>query len=238
MRVFFICISVIIIYWYLLQTHILFTLLPVRDILTMYNYKYGNTTLSNYNQQTKQYELIIPDNKNNVYDYAILMAQISWNQKGIPIGAVLVDDNNKIISVGHNRRYQNNDPTAHAEIDCLKNAGNRMDWKCLTMISTLSCCDMCTGSIILYGIKNVIILENQTYQGPTKLLRDNNINVKILKSGIHYNYCINMMKRLFNERNDLWNRDIGNTICENKKDCIDKYGYSANSKCINKKCTC
>lgn len=229
--------TLIVIYIYTLQTNIIFQLLPIRDIITLYNYNYGNPTDSKYNQLNSQYRLLVPTSK-KIYEYAILMAQISWNQGGIPIGAVLVDSNNNIISVGHNRRYQNNDPTAHAEIDCLKNAGNRTDWKCLTMISTLSCCDMCTGSIILYGIKNVIILEDITYQGPTHLLYDNHINVKILKTGIYHNYCVNMMKRLFSERNDLWNRDIGVTICKNNIDCVNNYGYSNNALCINNKCVC
>ncbi len=63
---------------YLLQSNILFNLLPIRDIITLYNYKYGDTTNSNYNQITKHYELKLPIN-HNIYDYAILMAQISWN---------------------------------------------------------------------------------------------------------------------------------------------------------------
>ncbi len=46
------------------------------------------------------------------------------------------------------------------------------------------------------------------------------------------------MLRLFNERNDLWNRDIGVTMCKTNTDCINKYNYSNNAQCINKKCTC
>lgn len=267
-----IVLAVVLYGWYIIYNNLIFKLLPIRDILTLYNYSYGNTTKSRYNEKTSQYQLIIPtdtDKRDRANSYAILMAQISWNQGGIPIGSVLVDSEMNIISLGHNRRHQNNDPSAHAEIDCLKNAGNRMDWKCLTLISTLSCCDMCTGSILLYGIKNVIILEDETYKGPlsrkeplsveplsveslsaeplsveplsVELLSDKSIkrpNVQILKSGAHHDYCVMMMRRLFEQRNDLWNRDIGVTECNNAKDCVKKYGYPNNSRCIDNKCSC
>ena len=50
---------------------------------------------------------------------ALQEAQQGWREEGIPIGSVLVKDG-QIIGRGHNRRVQNGDPTAHAEIDCLR----------------------------------------------------------------------------------------------------------------------
>ncbi len=59
---------------------------------------------------------------------AIEEAKKSSAQGGIPIGSVLVKDG-KIIGRGHNLRVQKNDPMAHAEIDCLRNAGRIRSYK-------------------------------------------------------------------------------------------------------------
>ena len=53
---------------------------------------------------------------------AILEARKSLNEGGIPIGAVLVADNN-IIGSGHNRLLQTNSTIKHAEMDCIEYAG-------------------------------------------------------------------------------------------------------------------
>ena len=53
---------------------------------------------------------------------AINEAKKGRDSGGIPIGSVLVRDG-LIIGSGHNQRVQQNDPMAHAEIDCLKQAG-------------------------------------------------------------------------------------------------------------------
>ena len=62
------------------------------------------------------------DNMDEFIEAAIEEAKKSSAQGGIPIGSVLVKDG-KIIGRGHNQRVQKDDPMAHAEIDCLRNAG-------------------------------------------------------------------------------------------------------------------
>jgi cytosine deaminase len=86
---------------------------------------------------------------------AIEQAQKSWDEGGIPIGSVLVDMKGAIIARGHNMRVQNGDPTAHAEVSCVRNAGRRRDWNQLTLVSTLSPCPMCSGTAILFRIPHV-----------------------------------------------------------------------------------
>ena len=82
-------------------------------------------------------------------DAAIEMAEKSWKQGGSPIGRSLLDARGNIVAAGHNKRVQKGDPTAHAEIDCIRNAGRRRDWSKLTLVSTLSPCPMCSGTAIL-----------------------------------------------------------------------------------------
>ena len=100
---------------------------------------------------------------------------------GIPIGSVLVLDG-KIVGRGHNRRVQKGSPTLHAEMDCLENAGRlkARDYQRAMLYSTLSPCDMCSGTVLLYKIPKVIIGENKTFQGPEDYVRSRGVELVIL----------------------------------------------------------
>ena len=138
-------------------------------------------------------------------DVAIEQAEKSWSEGGIPIGSALVDESGVIVSRGHNQRVQHGDPTAHAEVVCIRNAGRRRDWKSLTLISTLSPCVMCTGTTLLFGIPRVIIGENENFLGAEELLCSNGVDVQVLND----DRCIALMRRLKEEKPELWAEDIG-----------------------------
>jgi cytosine deaminase len=125
---------------------------------------------------------------------------------GIPIGSVLVIDD-KIVARGHNQRVQKGSTVLHAEMDCLENAGRlaAADYKRATLYSTLSPCDMCSGAILLYGIKNVVVGENKTFQGPEELLRQRGVEVTVTNSDV----CITLMQEFIRDYPELWNEDIG-----------------------------
>ena len=136
---------------------------------------------------------------------ALGQAEESWEQGGIPIGSVLVDQHGRIVARGHNERVQSGDPTAHAEVVCIRNAGRRRDWKRLTLVSTLSPCPMCSGTAILLQIPRVIIGENRTYLGAEDWMRTNGIEIVLLDDP----RCVRLMERLQREKPDLWAEDIG-----------------------------
>jgi creatinine deaminase len=138
-------------------------------------------------------------------DVAIEQAEKSWSEGGIPIGSALVDESGVIVSRGHNQRVQHGDPTAHAEVVCIRNAGRRRDWKSLTLISTLSPCVMCTGTTLLFGIPRVIIGENENFLGAEELLCSNGVDIQVLND----DRCIALMRRLKEEKPELWAEDIG-----------------------------
>jgi creatinine deaminase len=125
---------------------------------------------------------------------------------GIPIGSVLVIDD-KIVARGHNQRVQKSSAVLHAEMDCLENAGRltTADYKRATLYSTLSPCDMCSGAILLYGISNVVVGENTTFQGPEELLRQRGVAVTVVNS----EECITLMQMFIRDYPQLWNEDIG-----------------------------
>ena len=136
---------------------------------------------------------------------ALEEARLGLREGGLPIGSVLADPGGQIISSGHNLRVQTGDPTAHAEVVCIRNAGRRRDWSQLTLVSTLSPCVMCTGTTLLYKIPRVIVGENQNFMGAEDLFRQHGVDLTVLQDST----CIQMMRDFIREHADLWNEDIG-----------------------------
>jgi len=114
---------------------------------------------------------------------AIEEARKGLAEGGIPIGSVLVQDG-KIIGRGHNQRVQKGSAVLHAEMSCLENAGRlkAADYKKCVLYSTLSPCDMCSGTILLYGIPKVVIGENHTFKGPEDYLRSRGVELVLVNS--------------------------------------------------------
>ncbi len=127
----------------------------------------------------------------------------SYNEGGLPIGAVMVE-NGAIISVGHNRRVQDRDPTAHGEMDCLRKAGRRTRYDGVTLYTTLSPCMMCSGTVLQFGIRKVVIGEDRNFPGNIELLRSHGVEVLLLDDPD----CIALMQRFIAERPELWDEDI------------------------------
>ncbi len=137
---------------------------------------------------------------------AIEEARIGLNEGGIPIGSVLVY-RGKIIGRGHNRRVQRSSAILHAEMDALENAGRQPAkvYRAATIYTTLSPCAMCTGAILLYGIRHVVIGENLTFRGEEDLLRARGVEVEVVES----DECIDLMQTFIAANPALWNEDIG-----------------------------
>jgi len=137
---------------------------------------------------------------------AIEEAKKGLEEGGIPIGSVLVIDG-EIVGRGHNRRVQNSSAILHAEMDCFENAGRlkASDYKKATLYTTLSPCDMCSGTALLYKIPKIVIGENKTFQGPEDYLRSRGVELEILNSA----ECIKLMVDFIKEKPELWNEDIG-----------------------------
>lgn len=137
---------------------------------------------------------------------ALEEAKLGLREGGIPIGSVLVLQN-EIIGRGHNRRIQKNSAILHAEMDCIENAGRltAKDYQRCTLYSTLSPCDMCSGTALLYKIPKIVIGENRTFQGPEAYLKSRGVEIILMNDPD----CIELMKAFIQERPQLWNEDIG-----------------------------
>lgn len=137
---------------------------------------------------------------------AIEEAKLGLKEGGIPIGSVLVIDN-KIVGRGHNRRVQKGSAILHAEMDCLENAGRltAKQYERSILYSTLSPCDMCSGTALLYKIPRIVIGENITFQGPESYVKSRGVKLEILKNET----CIQLMREFIEKNPKLWNEDIG-----------------------------
>ncbi len=137
---------------------------------------------------------------------AIEEARQGLAEGGIPIGSVLVIDG-RIVGRGHNRRVQKGSAILHAEMDCLENAGRLKagDYRRAVLYTTLSPCDMCSGTALLYKIPKIVIGENKTFRGPEDYLRSRGVELIILDDPT----CIRMMEEFIAQKPELWNEDIG-----------------------------
>lgn len=137
---------------------------------------------------------------------AIDEAKQGLAEGGIPIGSVLVIDG-KIVGRGHNRRVQKGSAILHAEMDCLENAGRLTAryYQRAVLYSTLSPCDMCSGTALLYGIPRVVIGENRTFQGPEEYVRSRGVKLEIVDDPT----CVQLMRDFIAAKPELWNEDIG-----------------------------
>jgi len=132
-------------------------------------------------------------------------ARLGLSEGGLPIGSVLAEASGRIVARGHNLRVQQGDPTAHAEVVCIRNAGRRRDWAQLTLVSTLSPCIMCTGTALLFRVGRVVIGENRNFLGAEDLFRSAGVPLTVLQDA----ECIELMRAFIAEHPDLWNEDIG-----------------------------
>ena len=123
---------------------------------------------------------------------------------GIPIGSVLIRDG-QIIGRGHNQRVQKGDPMAHAEIDCLRQAGRIGSYRGAALYSTLMPCFLCSGAVVQFGIKKVFAGESRNFSGGPDFMRDQGVEVVDLDDP----ECVELMRRFIAEKPELWNEDIG-----------------------------
>lgn len=137
---------------------------------------------------------------------AVEEARRGLAEGGIPIGSVLVIGG-EVVGRGHNRRVQKGSAILHAEMDCLENAGRLTpaQYRKAVLYSTLSPCDMCSGTALLYRIPKIVIGENRSFQGPEEYVRSRGVEIVVADN----QDCIDLMEQFIAEHPELWNEDIG-----------------------------
>ncbi|MEZ4225847.1 MAG: tRNA adenosine(34) deaminase TadA [Polyangiaceae bacterium] len=90
---------------------------------------------------------------------ALQEADIAGSAGDVPVGAVIVSADDVLLARGHNRREQDQDPTAHAEVVALRAAARATGhWRLegATLYVTLEPCPMCAGALVNARIGRVV----------------------------------------------------------------------------------
>ncbi|MBF4163509.1 nucleoside deaminase [Nocardioides acrostichi] len=86
-------------------------------------------------------------------------ARLALAEGDVPIGAVVVDESGEVVGRGRNVREADADPTGHAEVVALREAGRRRgEWRLTgcTLVVTLEPCTMCAGAAVLARVDRVV----------------------------------------------------------------------------------
>lgn len=132
-------------------------------------------------------------------------ARASAAEGGVPIGAALVDYDGRVLGRGHNRRVQEDDPSAHGETEAFRAAGRQRSYRWTTMVTTLSPCWYCSGLVRQFGIGRVVIGDTRTFHGAHDWLAEHGVEVVVLDDP----ECARLMTEFVDAHSDLWHEDIG-----------------------------
>ena len=138
---------------------------------------------------------------------AIQLAQKAADEDEVPVGAVIVKEN-QLISEGWNQPIQSHDPSAHAEIMAIRNAGQALNNYRLidtTMYVTLEPCSMCVGAMIHARVKRLVFGATDLKTGATgsaiNLIHDAIHNHKIeVVSGVLNDECKSLLQQFFKRK--------------------------------------
>ena len=138
---------------------------------------------------------------------AINLANHASSIDEIPVGAIIVYEN-KIIGEGWNQPISSNDPTAHAEIMALRDAGKNIGNYRLpdaTMYVTLEPCAMCAGAIVHARLAKLVYAVDDPKTGACgsvlNLLQIDEFNHKVeIENGIMKEECRSLIQSFFKEK--------------------------------------
>lgn len=135
---------------------------------------------------------------------ALQEAEIAYDKGEIPIGAVIVI-NNQIIARAHNLTETLNDVTAHAEMQAITAAANYLGGKYLkncTLYVTLEPCQMCAGALYWSQISKIVYAARDEHRGCINL--KTKLHPKtILEGGIMAEEASHLLKKFFIEKRNL-----------------------------------
>ncbi|MEO6465194.1 MAG: tRNA adenosine(34) deaminase TadA, partial [Pyrinomonadaceae bacterium] len=129
----------------------------------------------------------------------------------VPIGAVIVDVDGKILAAASNRTITNSDPTAHAEILALrvaaKKVGNYRLTEC-TLYTTIEPCVMCAGALVNARIDRLVFGAHDERFGAVetifRLCDSDQLNHRMeIVSGVLADECRELMQDFFIQRRGL-----------------------------------
>ena len=139
--------------------------------------------------------------------YALQLAKKSEERDEVPVGAIIVYKN-KIIGEGWNQPISSNNPTAHAEIMALQDAGEKIgNYRLLdsTMYVTLEPCVMCAGALVHARIAKLVYAVDDQKTGACgsvfNMIQAEELNHNTeIKKGVLEKECQALIKNFFKEK--------------------------------------
>lgn len=136
---------------------------------------------------------------------ALIEAKKAEDKDEVPIGAIVVSEDGRIIGRGHNRTRELKDPTAHGEIMAIREATETLGRQRLLncdLVVTVEPCSMCAGAIVLARLRRVYIGTMDPKGGACgslyNILQDERLNhFTEIHSGIMQQECESIMKDFF-----------------------------------------
>ncbi|MED7788962.1 tRNA adenosine(34) deaminase TadA [Francisella sp. 19X1-34] len=134
-------------------------------------------------------------------------ALLGYNAGEVPIGAIVVDQNDQILARSYNQTITLNDPTAHAEILALRKTAKKLNNYRLVdtkLYVTLEPCIMCFGALVQARVSELIYACDDTRVGVTsiqKLHQGKGFNHKFrIVNGVMNQQCGELLRKFFRER--------------------------------------
>ena len=157
-------------------------------------------------QQDKDF-VLGGDNDQRFMRIAIEAAKVAQENSDVPIGAVIVHEN-QIIAKAYNQREQLNDPTAHAEIIALTQAAAALEsWRLegCTIYVTLEPCPMCAGALVLARMDRLVYGCDDPKAGACKslynIVQDDRLNHRLeVTAGVLADECTMQLQNFFKKR--------------------------------------
>lgn len=126
----------------------------------------------------------------------------------MPIAAVVIGSDGQLLGTGVNRRETGSDPTAHAEILALREAGRALgDWRLTgcTLAVTLEPCTMCAGALVLARVQRLVFGAFDDKAGAVgglwDVVRDSRLNHSVeVISGVRQAECAELLSQFFEQR--------------------------------------
>ncbi|MCH9614042.1 MAG: tRNA-specific adenosine deaminase [Chlamydiia bacterium] len=157
---------------------------------------------------------------------AILEAKKAYDKDEVPVGAVVVFQE-EIIARGHNQVENLSDPSAHAELLCIKEATKHFnDWRLegATLYTTLEPCLMCAGAAILARVENIIWGAPDKRHGANGSFLNafenkHPIHEVSIEGGVLEEECAKLLKSFFQEVR--WKMSLKNSSSTKKLGCLN-----------------
>ena len=140
-------------------------------------------------------------------ELALEQARLAQAMSEVPVGAVLVQDD-QLIASAHNQPIYSNDPTAHAEIQLLRAAGKQLNnyrFPDTTLYVTLEPCTMCLGAMIHARVSRVVFGAYDQKTGVCGSCTDLSTSqcfshTIAIEGGVLENNCKQLLQQFFKNR--------------------------------------